>query len=252
MARRVSEHQFQAGDVTLNYAVGGSAGPRMVMLHGLGARWQAFVPLVLPLVQEWRLYLLDLRGHGQSGRAPGRYTLADFAGDAGTFIEHLVTPPVVLYGHSLGGWVALELAARRPELVRAAIVGDTALYPEHLDPDLAISYLSDLPIAMRSLAKSLAQLDPDVMRAFRTGDLTKDYAPERVLSRIDCPVLLLQADPQLGGLMSDSDVARGLALLQYGSHASFPGLGHGLHVENAEPVLEAVTRFLSNLPPATG
>lgn len=248
MARRVGEHQFQAGDVTLNYAVSGSSGPRMVLLHGLGARWQAFAPLVSPLAQEWRLYLLDLRGHGLSGRAPGRYTLADFAGDAGTFIEHLVTPPVVLYGHSLGGWVALELAARRPELVRAVIVGDTALYTEHLDPDLAISYLSDLPIAMRSLAKSLAQLDPDVMRAFRAGELTKDYAPERVLSRIDCPVLLLQADPQLGGLMSDSDVARGLALLRHGSHACFPGLGHGLHVENAEPVLEAVTRFLATLP----
>lgn len=252
MARRIGEHRFQAGDVALNYAVTESIGPRMVMLHGLGARWQAFAPLVLPLAQEWQLYLLDLRGHGQSGRAPGCYALADFAGDVGTFIEQVARPPVVLYGHSLGGWVALEVAARRPEFVRAVIVGDTALFVEHLDPDVAISYLADLPIAMRSLAKSLAQLDPEVTRTFRAGELTREYAPDDVLARINCPVLLLQADPELGGLMSDDDVRRGLELLRHGSHASFPGVGHGLHVENAEPVLEEIRTFLERLPAVAG
>lgn len=250
MARRASEHQIQLDDVTINYALGGVAGPQLVLLHGLGARWQTFMPLVPRLAQEWQLFLLDLRGHGQSGRTPARYHLADFAGDVVAFIEQVTTPPVVLYGHSLGGWIALDIAARRPELVRGVVVGDSALYIEHLDPDLAISYLSNLPIAMRSLAKSLTQLDPEVMRAFRGGDLTADYAPDSILRAVSCPVLLLQADTALGGLMTDDDVTRGLALLRRGHHVRFPGLGHGLHVENSEPVLDAVTGFLATLPTA--
>ena len=182
MARRVAEHQFQTDEVAINYAASASAGPQMVLLHGLAARWETFMPLVLPLSQEWQLFLLDLRGHGLSGRTPD-HRLADFVGDVIAFIERQTAPPVVLYGHSLGGWIALEIAARRPELVRAVIVGDSALYVEHLDPDAAISYLSDLPIAMRSLAKSLTQLDPAVMRAFHAGELTLDDAPERMLRR---------------------------------------------------------------------
>ncbi len=248
MARRVAEQQFQASEVAINYAASASTGPQMVLLHGLAARWQTFMPLVLPLAQDWQLFLLDLRGHGLSGRTPEHYQLADFVGDVVAFIEQQTAPPVVLYGHSLGGWIALEIATRRPELVRAVIVGDSALYLEHLDPDAAISYLSDLPIAMRSLAKSLTQLDPAVMRAFHAGELTTDYAPDRMLPQIACPVLLLQADTTRGGLMSDDDVTRGLALLRHGSHARFPGLGHGLHVENAEPILQAVTAFLAMLP----
>jgi pimeloyl-ACP methyl ester carboxylesterase len=248
MARRVAEHQFQAGEVAINYAASASAGPQMVLLHGLAARWQTFMPLVLPLSQEWQLFLLDLRGHGLSGRTPERYQLADFVGDVVAFIERQAAPPVVLYGHSLGGWIALEIAAQRPELVRAVIVGDSALYVEHLDADAAISYLSDLPIAMRSLAKSLTQLDPAVMRAFHAGELTLDDPPERLLPQIACPVLLLQADTTRGGLMTDGDVTSGLALLRHGSHVRFPGLGHGLHVENTEPILEAVTAFLATLP----
>jgi pimeloyl-ACP methyl ester carboxylesterase len=248
MARRINEHQFHVGDLALNYATGPDNGPQMVLLHGLAARWQTFMPVVPMLSQEWQLFLVDLRGHGLSGRTPGRYHLPDFAGDIVAFLEAQTAPPVVLYGHSLGGWITLDIAARRPDLVRAAIVGDSAVYTDHLDPDAAISYLSDLPIAMRSLAKSLNQLDPDAMRAFHADEMTIGYEPDVILPMITCPVLLLQADTERGGLMTDGDVTRSLALLKDGRHVKFPGLGHGLHVENSEPILQAVTDFLATLP----
>ncbi len=252
MARRISEHQFRHGEVTLNYAVGQPNGPQMVLLHGLAARWQTFMPLVPALSQDWHLFLLDLRGHGLSDRTPGHYQVPDFAGDAVAFIEAVTTPPVVVYGHSLGGWIALDIAARRPELVRAAIVGDSAIYTDHLDPDAAISYLSNLPIAMRSLAKSLTQLDPSAMDAFHSGEMMVGYEPETILPMVSCPVLLLQADPACGGLMTDGDVERALALLKDGKHVAFPGFGHGLHVDNADPVLQAVTEFLATVPDTRG
>lgn len=252
MARRISEHQFQVGELELNYATGPDNGPQMVLLHGLAARWQTFMPVVPALSQDWQLFLLDLRGHGLSGRTPGHYRLPDFAGDVIAFLEAQTSPPVVLYGHSLGGWIALDIAARRPDLVRAVIAGDSALYTDHLDPDAAISYLANLPLAMRSLAKSMTQMDPAAMSAFHDGEMTIGYEPDVIFPLISCPVLLLQADPERGGLMTDGDVTRTLSLLRDGKHASFPGLGHGLHVEDSGQILDAVIPFLATLPAPVG
>lgn len=244
MARRFGEHQFQAGAVTLNYVEGPAVGPPLVFLHGLAARWQTFMPLFPALSQEWQVRAVDLRGHGGSGWVPGHYHVDEFADDIVAFLTERVAAPAVLWGHSLGGSVGLIVAARRPELVRALIVGDTILFPSDIGAEAAISYLADMPIALRSLAKSLTQLDPSVMEAFRSGAMVADHDHEGTLRGVCCPVLLLRGDPACGALMLESDVMRALPLLKRGSAVAFPGLGHGLHVENAEPVLAAALPFL--------
>lgn len=244
---RPREQSFDAGEVDLNYSERGSEGPPLLLLHGLAARWQAFGPLLPALAADWHLYILDLRGHGKSGRTPGHYRVPDIAADAVAFLQRQVGEPTVLYGHSLGGWVALWVAAQRPDLARAVIVGDSAIFPDNIDPDLAVSYLADMPIALRSLAQSLNQMDPDVMARFRAGQLTDGYDPEELLPRVTCPVLLLQAGPAQGGLMTDTDVNRALVLLPNARHVRFDDLGHGLHVQNAEEVLAALLPFLAEL-----
>jgi pimeloyl-ACP methyl ester carboxylesterase len=70
------------------------------------------------------VYAPDLRGHGQSGRVPGCYRLRDYAADIAAFLEQVVQQPAVLFGHSLGGHVAILVAARHPQLVRGLIIGD--------------------------------------------------------------------------------------------------------------------------------
>ncbi len=240
--------------LTLNYAELPGPAPSIVMLHGLGARWQVFAPLFARLRGYGHLYALDFRGHGQSGRIPGRYRLADYCGDALALLRQ-AGPPAILYGHSLGGWVALALAAAHPADVRAVVVADSAIFPEDIDPDLAVSYLANLPLALRSLAKSLSQLDPEVMAFFRDGRLTEDYDPRQLLPRVSCPVLLLQGDARRDGLMTDADVRRSMSLLPDARHVFFPGLGHGLHVEDPGQVLDVVLPFVkehSAVAPAPG
>lgn len=245
---RLREHPFETGEIAINYAEGGAAdGPPLVLLHGLAARWQAFGPLLPALSLDWHLYAPDFRGHGASGKAPGHYGLPDYVRDTLAFLRAKVEPPAVLYGHSLGGWVGAVIAAEHPDLVRALIIGDSALWTESLDPDMSISYLTDLPIALRSLAKSLTQLDPDALAAFRDGRLVADYDPDRLLPKITCPVLLLQGNPARGSLMTDADAARALTILPDARHRRFDDLGHGLHVENAEPILATVSEFLGGL-----
>jgi pimeloyl-ACP methyl ester carboxylesterase len=203
--------------------------------------------LIPTLAQDWHVYALDLRGHGKSGHVPGAYRLRDYRDDVVAFIQHHFREPAVLYGHSLGGWIALTIAAEAPSLVRALIVGDTAIYPEHLDPNAGISYLADMPLALRSLSQSLNQIDPDVLTMFRDGRLVADYDPDATLARVTCPLLLLQGNPARGALMSDEDVRRARAHLPQAGHVAFPTLGHGLHVEHPEPILEAVTTFLATI-----
>lgn len=240
---RPAENTLQADRLTLNYAELPGDGPTVLMLHGLGARWQVFAPLLAGLRGYGHLFALDFRGHGQSARAPGHYRLADYCADALALLRQ-AGPPAIIYGHSLGGWVALALAAAHPADVRAVIVAESAIFPEDIDPDLAVSYLADLPLALRSLAKSLKQLDPEVMAFFRDGRLTEDYDPAVLLPRVACPTLLLQGDQERDGLMTDSDVRRAIPLLPEAQHVFFAGLGHGLHVEDPGQVLDVVLPFI--------
>lgn len=244
---RPSEHVVDAGGPSLSYGTTPGSSPALVMLHGVGARWQVFQPLMLRLRDRSQLIAVDLRGHGTSARSRGAYRLGDFSSDVVRLINAVTQPPVILYGHSLGGWVGLDVAANHPELVSALIVADSAIYPEGLDPDFAVSYLADLPLALRSLAKSLNQLDPDVMAHLRDGRLIHNYRPDELLGRIACPTLLLQGDPERGALMRDEDVSRALELLPNGQHVRFDGVGHGLHVEDGDTVSAAVIRFLDGL-----
>jgi pimeloyl-ACP methyl ester carboxylesterase len=245
---RPAEHTLTAGALSLNYAELAGDGPVVLMLHGLGARWQVFSPLFAGLRGYGHLFALDFRGHGASDRTPGRYRLADYCADAVAMLRQ-AGRPAILYGHSLGGWVALSLAAARPADVRGVIVAESAIFPGNIDPELAVSYLANLPLALRSLAKSLHQLDPEVMEFFRDGRLTADYDPATLLPRVSCPTLLLQGDQRRDALMTDDDVRAARSLLPMAEHALFEGLGHGLHVEDPSRVLDVVLPFIKEHSP---
>jgi pimeloyl-ACP methyl ester carboxylesterase len=239
--------RFNGGSIELNYAEWQCAGSPLLLLHGLGARWQVFGPLIPSLSTDWHLYAPDLRGHGISARASGDYALADYASDIQSFLEQVVREPAVLVGHSLGGWICLMLAGRMPGLVRAVVVLDSSLYPGRIDPGMALSYLDNMPVALRGLATALSQVDPEALNRFRDGRLALDYQAEPTLKSVSCPVLLLQGDPVRGALMSDADVTRARTLLSEVEHEKFEGIGHGMHLENIDPVLGTIQTFLDQL-----
>src|SRR2546430_2176791 len=112
-ADEMSQAKFDTGQVTLNYAEGPGAGPALVLLHGGSARWQYFDGILPELTERWHVFAPDLRGHGLSGRAAGRYALRDYADDIGAFLQH-VSGPASLFGHSLGGMIALMTADQAP------------------------------------------------------------------------------------------------------------------------------------------
>ncbi|MGB3697738.1 MAG: alpha/beta hydrolase [Gordonia sp. (in: high G+C Gram-positive bacteria)] len=102
----------------------GDADTPVVLIHGLAEDKSSWLATQEAL-DDVTTYAYDLRGHGQStvGEADG--TLAQLANDLVGFLE-AVTGPAVLVGFSLGGTIALQVAADRPDLVRRLVVLGTS------------------------------------------------------------------------------------------------------------------------------
>lgn len=106
--------QVEAADgAAISYEVVG-AGDDLVLVHGITESRRSWGSLVDRFVAEgYRVVSVDLRGHGESGRA-ATYDLASMAGDIGTVCAAVGATSPLLVGHSLGGAVVSAYAAGGP------------------------------------------------------------------------------------------------------------------------------------------
>ncbi len=113
---------------------GRSDGRPAVLLHGLSQNAGIWDGTASALAPRFRVLVPELRGHGASGRtdAPDDYTIDHLVSDAELVCRSLGLEGVVLFGHGLGGTVALRLALDRPDLVSALVLVSTLVRP--LDP----------------------------------------------------------------------------------------------------------------------
>lgn len=110
---------------TMHVHNSGQDGPPVVFANSLGTDlrlWDAVLPM---LPAGLRMIRYDKRGHGLSD-CGGAADIADLAQDAIALIEALAHRPVVFVGLSIGGLIAQEVADRRPDLVRALVLSNTA------------------------------------------------------------------------------------------------------------------------------
>lgn len=115
----LEERVHEARGVRIRYFTGGE-GPLVLLLHGFGGAAWNFTELA-PLLAGRRLIVPDLPGHAGSAPLPAP-SLAGFA-DA---VAPLLDEPAGVLGHSLGGVVALRLAARHPDRVRSLLLAAPA------------------------------------------------------------------------------------------------------------------------------
>ncbi|AEG91177.1 alpha/beta fold hydrolase [Ramlibacter tataouinensis] len=102
------------------------AGPTVLMLHGIGGGHLAFAPQVETLAGcGYRAVAWDMPGYGRSAPIEP-YTFKGLAERCIALIEALRCGSVALVGHSMGGMVAQEVVARRPELVNRLVLCGTS------------------------------------------------------------------------------------------------------------------------------
>jgi len=115
--------------VALAYEEAGHGEPPLLFVHGWTCDHTFFDPQVEHLRRAHRTIAVDLRGHGESDTPQQDYTMARFADDLTWLCGQLgVTKPVVI-GHSMGGVIALELAAQHPDLPAAIVMVDAPIVP---------------------------------------------------------------------------------------------------------------------------
>jgi pimeloyl-ACP methyl ester carboxylesterase len=227
----LKEESFSAGLVTINFVEGPPSGSPVVLLHGAGDHWQDFLPLIPSLLPRWHVFALDLRGHGKSGRVPGQYRPEQYVPDIKAFLEKKVTERAVLFGHSLGGWIALMVAADMQEKIQALILGDPPLSIEDFvsqeSSEESIRYYRALrcitgsKLRVPELAAALADLPvtmPGQEAPVRYGDLLgRDTVQLRrrakTLSQVDPDVAQYHAEGRLKEYVQNVDLDAALRRL---------------------------------------
>ena len=111
-------------DLELYYEEQGE-GPPILLVAGIPAIASDWGPLVERLAPRRRVIAYDNRGSGRSTVTPGPYTTAQLAEDAVTLLDHLGIERSDVFGMSLGGMIAQEMALRHPERVRRLVLGCT-------------------------------------------------------------------------------------------------------------------------------
>jgi pimeloyl-ACP methyl ester carboxylesterase len=282
-------HTVELDEVTLHYAEAPGPGPALVILHGITGANTSFAPLIPILAQQAHVYAIDLRGHNLSGRTPGAYQVADYGRDVAAFLQQVVGRPAVIAGHSLGGLVAVWLAAQAPNWVQGVFLEDPPLYitraprlqetpfygifamlrgyllQHHVKGgtlDDLIPFVGQFPVnekqtmldvagpeGVRLRAVELQRLDPAVLDPAIDGVLLDAYEPDDLVAQIRCPTHLLAAQYELSGVMDDQAVQRFVAHAPHCTYAVLEGVGHGIHEERPNEYVEALRQFLRQFTP---
>ena len=264
------ESKLQLDDRHINYAEGPQNGPPMLLIHGISGHWQDWDAVSPYFFPDWRVYAVDLRGHGKSSWVDGEYHWRQYALDQVEFIERVVGEPAFVIGHSLGGSTALGLNAERSDLVRAAVYEDPPLFVHQRwegnqfrnsfaatlevletkpDFDTVFSHVRETnpefdDARCRDRASKLLAMDPEVFRSTLSGRARANWRSEDLLLRAQSPGLLLQAEPSLGSALFDDEAEKAMKLLPQAEHEKWDDSGHGMHNSFPERFADRVLMFL--------
>ena len=125
---RFGEVRLSTG-IRMHYAEQGeSRGEPIILLHGYSDSWFSYSRVLTPLARESRVYALDLRGHGRTDKPATGYRMRDLAADVVAFMDAKGIARATVIGHSMGGFVAQQVALAVPKRVsRLVLVGTTTL-----------------------------------------------------------------------------------------------------------------------------
>ena len=114
------------GDITIHYETRGQGEPLLLIMgyRGSGCMWgEEFITL---LSHSFQVIYFDNRGTGLSDKPDMLYTIPVMADDAAGLLRHLAIRQAHVFGVSMGGMIAQELALRHPQMVRRLVLGCTS------------------------------------------------------------------------------------------------------------------------------
>src|SRR5215470_17969608 len=128
------EMPYAENDGTRIYWEEQGAGDPVVLIMGLGYTHEMWHRLAPALAKQYRVISFDNRGVGQTDAPPGPYSMQAMAADTVAVMDAAGCGRAHVFGISMGGMIAQELALRYPERVRSLILGCTACGGPHAIP----------------------------------------------------------------------------------------------------------------------
>ena len=259
--------------VALNHRISGQGEP-LILLHGLFGSLENLGGVARRLEDTWQIHALDQRNHGSSPHLSDM-DYPSMAADVVAYLDAQGIDKAFILGHSMGGKVAMQVALRYPERVKAIIVADIApvtYAPRH---DAVLEGMKSLDLrGVKSRSDADARLAEFVeiagVRQFLLKNLERIPADEQEMGdtvfrwRLNLPVIdasyrNLAAAPQGDGpfegpvlFIKGADSAYIQEKHQSTIRSLFPnaeldiieGAGHWLHAEKAETFASLCRRFL--------
>ncbi len=124
--QRPLDQYVNAGGIRTRYWSVGHGGPTVLLLHGLAASAEVWLPNIDSLAQNYRVLIPDLPGFGRSETPPSSFSPLDYASIIDEFLTALNVHKVSIIGHSLGGGIALHYALQFPDKLGKLILVDCA------------------------------------------------------------------------------------------------------------------------------
>jgi N-formylmaleamate deformylase len=260
---RQGRHAIVNG-VRLHYVRIGHGRPPLVLIPGITSPAVSWEFVGARLADRNDVYILDNRGRGLSQGGPDlSYRLDDYAQDTKALIETLGLDRPAILGHSMGGRIAIRLAALAPACTGRIILADPPISgPGRRPYPLPIEwYLDSMDAVSRGLGyeemrKSLPWSDEHLelrMEWLPTCDRTaiieshKSFQEEEVhsdLPRIESPTLLMYAEK--GGTISEADADEIVRTLKHGRKRRIDGAGHMIPWDQLDAFVSVVQDFLIN------
>lgn len=263
---------MRVNNAGLYYEEQGSGSQTVVFAHGLLWSCRMFDEQVAALKEHYRCVAFDFRGQGQSEVTKDGYDMETLSGDAAALIETLKCAPCHFVGLSMGGFIALRLVARRPELIRSLVLLETTA---DLEPGENIPRYKRLAFVTRWIGPSLVadrvmpimfgqkfMTDParaeerrlwrqressnhrvGISRALH-GVLTRKGVSDEI-GTIRVPTLIIVGDQDVAIPLINSQ--RLHEAIPGSRLVIIPGAGHTSTVEEPAAVNAAITDFLSSL-----
>ncbi len=246
----------------------GGKRPPLVLAHGFSDDGLCWTPVAERLAADYDVIMMDARGHGRSDAPKRGYGPAEHAGDLAGVIAGLGLERPAVLGHSMGATTALALAGLHPGLVRAILLEDPPPFwmpPAEGKPVRRRANFADWIMDVKRKTReeliayarqqsptwSEAELGPwadsKLRLSFRVLSRGKSQVVDwpAVISQIRCPVLLITADPDKGGLVTPEASAALQALLPQVRVVHIAGAGHNIRREQFARYMAVVTAFLA-------
>lgn len=244
--------------------------PSMLLLHGITSSSQSWVRVGPELANRYRVFALDMRGHGDSVKpSPGTYSLRHTADDAIAFMEALGLERPVLIGHSWGGATAIVLASgawfqkSAPTFSQVILEDPAHTFGRGNPEERAAYYTKDIGRPAEELRVEIAASSPGWTEADIEGkvDALQKVSREAVISvfsdagqegsllpllaNIAAPTLLIRADPALGSIIGEGAWEQAKQYLPAHSRAiQINGSSHNIHRSTFDAFMQAVNDFL--------